>query len=115
MAGTRSLARAILDFGGEHVLTKDFHEDYLLVARLLTTPGEIKEEAMAFQASTTFFACGCISRQKERDRSPGRQSYDPNGMFRVLGNGKFNASQTDKLTEDLSRLRDNNRRAAPRN
>ncbi|MBB4425814.1 filamentous hemagglutinin family protein [Bradyrhizobium sp. CIR48] len=36
----------------------------------------------------------------ERRRAPDKQSYDPNGMFRVLGNGEFTAEQLKNLTED---------------
>lgn len=36
----------------------------------------------------------------ERRRAPDKQSYDPNGMFRVLGNGEFTAEQLKDLTED---------------
>lgn len=32
--------------------------------------------------------------------APDKQSYDPNGMFRVLGNGEFTAEQLKDLTED---------------
>ncbi|MBB4199989.1 hypothetical protein CCR94_21585 [Rhodoblastus sphagnicola] len=35
-----------------------------------------------------------------RPKPPGRQSYDPNGMFRVLGNGNFTEEQTKDLTND---------------
>ena len=32
--------------------------------------------------------------------APGEQSYDPNGMFRVLGNGEFTPAQLKNLTEE---------------
>jgi hypothetical protein len=39
------------------------------------------------------------SEEQRRRRTPDRQSYEPNGMFRVLGNGKFTNEQTKDLTE----------------
>lgn len=38
--------------------------------------------------------------EDEKRRAPDKQSYDPNGMFRVLGNGEFTAEQLKDLTED---------------
>lgn len=49
MANARSYARAILDMGGERVLTRKFYLDYLHVARLLAIPGEIPDTSLAFQ------------------------------------------------------------------
>jgi hypothetical protein len=39
------------------------------------------------------------SEEQRRRRTQDRQSYEPNGMFRVLGNGKFTSEQTKDLTE----------------
>lgn len=38
--------------------------------------------------------------EDEKRRAPDKQSYDPNGMFRVLGNGEFTAEQLKGLTEE---------------
>ncbi|WP_342731255.1 hypothetical protein [Bradyrhizobium sp. B117] len=38
--------------------------------------------------------------EDEKRRAPDKQSYDPNGMFRVFGNGEFTAEQSKDLTED---------------
>jgi hypothetical protein len=42
---------------------------------------------------------------EERKRAPGQQSYDPNGMLRVLGNGPVTAQQMQMPTvEERSEL-----------
>jgi hypothetical protein len=38
-----------------------------------------------------------------RAKTEGRQSYDPKGMFRVLGNGTFANEQTKDLTDEEKR------------
>jgi len=38
--------------------------------------------------------------EEKKRRAPGKQSYDPNGMFRVLGNGQFTSEQLKDLTEE---------------
>ena len=44
--------------------------------------------------------------EQRRKGSPGRQSSDVNGMFRILGNGDFSSEQTKDLTEEeRSKLR----------
>jgi filamentous hemagglutinin family protein len=40
------------------------------------------------------------SEEELRRRTKGQQTYDPNGMFRVLGNGEFTGEQTRDLTEE---------------
>jgi hypothetical protein len=43
------------------------------------------------------------SDEERRRKTPDRQSYEPNGMFRVLGNGRFTNEQTKDLTEEEKR------------
>jgi hypothetical protein len=45
------------------------------------------------------------SRDEQRGKKPGQQTYDRSGMFRVLGNGEFTNEQMKDLTEsERSRL-----------
>jgi len=49
MAEARAVAQGLFDPGASKVFLPEYFADYLHVARLLITPGEVKDEVLAFK------------------------------------------------------------------
>lgn len=56
MAEARALAHGLFDLGASTDFTPEHFNDYLHVAKLLDTPGEVKDEALAFEGLYDFLS-----------------------------------------------------------